>query len=414
MSDYWRNVRKIGRDAWIALAGYAMMGFTFSGVEAAILNLFYLRLGLGTAFVGTNMALAATGFALASLPAALVVRKIGCRQSMLVAIVGFSLSLLLLSCGAYLSAAILQVALHTLRLLAASFMALYMVASQPLLMTVTRPEERPYAFALLWSLNPLGGLIGNLLGGLLPGFLAGLSGMTLEDPKPYGFSIALSVLVCIPLVVATRHLREGGRPPLTEKTAGWRYLAPYATLAAIGALSFLRAGGESSARTFFNVYLDSELLVSTANIGATMALANLLTIPAAMVMPAIALRIGKLPSLTVSIVGVAGSLAFLALSGSWAMAGFAFVAMCVLSAMFRVVWTLLIQESVEEAWRPVSAAIANLTAGAGFGLMAGGGGYLVQRVGYDMVFLSGAALVILGALTLSIWRKTPHTASSAG
>lgn len=391
-----------------------MMGFTFSGIEAAILNLFYLRLGLGPAFVGTNMALAATGFALASLPAALVVGKIGSRQSMLVGIIGFSLSLLLLSCGAYLPVAILQVSLHSLRLLAASFMALYMVASQPLLMAVTGPEERPYAFALLWSLNPLGGLLGNLLGGLLPGFLAGLGGMSLEDPRPYGFSLALGVLVCIPLVVATRNLREGGRPSPPEKRPGFRYLTPYATFAAIGALSFFRAGGESSARTFFNVYLDSVLLVSTANIGATMALANLLTIPAAMVMPAIAIRIGKLPSLVLSIVGVAGSLAFLGMSGSWLMAGFAFVAMCVLSAMFRVVWTLLIQESVEIEWRAVSAGIANLTAGAGFGLMAGSGGYLVQSIGYDKIFLIGAFLVLLGALPLVAWRKISPSASTVG
>jgi MFS family permease len=391
-----------------------MTGFTFGGVEAAILNLFYLRLGLGPAFVGTNMALAATGFALASLPAAVVVRKMGSRQSMLIAIVGFSLSLFLLSFGAYLPAASVQVALHGLRLLAASFMALYMVASQPFLMAVTGPEERPYAFALLWALNPLGGLIGNLLGGLLPGFLAGLSGMTLEDPRPYGYSIALSVLVCIPLAVATGRLREGGRPPLTERPAGERYLPPYATLAAIGALSLLRAGGESSARTFFNVYLDSVLLISTANIGATMALANLLTIPAALLMPAIALRIGKLPSLAMSIIGVAGSLALLAFSGSWWLAGLAFVAMCVLSAMFRVVWTLLIQEAVEEAWRPLSTAIANLTAGAGFGLMAGGGGYLVQYVGYNRIFFMGAALVVIGALTLSVWRKPPHSTSASG
>jgi predicted MFS family arabinose efflux permease len=289
-----------------------------------------------------------------------------------------------------------------------------MVASQPLLMAVTGPEERPYAFALLWSLNPLGGLIGNLLGGLLPGFLAGLGRMTLEDPRPYGYSIALSVLVCIPLAVATRRLREGGRPPPMDKAPGLRHLTPYATLAAIGALSFLRAGGESSARTFFNVYLDSVLLISTVNIGATMALANLLTIPAAMVMPAIALRIGKLPSLALSIVGVAGSLAFLGLSGSWLMAGFAFVAMCVLSAMFRVVWTLLIQESVETEWRAVSAGIANLTAGAGFGLMAGGGGYVVLNIGYDKVFLIGASLVILGALTLGAWRKISPAVPSAG
>ncbi len=64
----------------------------------------------------------------------------------------------------------------------------------------------------------------------------------------------------------------------------------------------------------------------------------------------------------------------------------------------------------EEAWRPVSAAIANLTAGAGFGLMAGGGGYLGQRVGYDRIFLIGASLVILGAVTLGVWRKLPSPA----
>jgi len=391
------------------------MGFTFSGIDAAILNLFFLRLGLGPAFVGANMAFAAMGFALSSLPAAVVVRKIGGRQSMLVGIVGFSTAMLALSFGAYLPEATLQASMHFLRLLAASFMALYMVASLPLLMAVTGPEERAYAFALLWSLSPLGGLLGNLVGGLLPGFLADLGGISLQDPRPYGYSIALGVLVYVPMAMATRHLREGGKPQPTTKHKGPSHLTPYATLAAIGAVSLFRAGGESSARTFFNVYLDRELLVSTASIGVTMALANLLTIPAALVMPAITQKAGKLTSLMASVCGVAASLMLLAVSRSWGMASFAFICMYVLAAMFRVVWTLFTQEAVEVEWRPMSSAIGNLTAGAGYSLIAGIGGYMVQSIGYHGVFLIGAFLVILGAITtftcfsrkLVLMSKTP-------
>ena len=88
LSDYWRNVRAIGRDAWVIMAGATAFGFMWSGVSDAILNLFFVRMGYGPRFVGLSMATAALGYAAAALPAAIVSRRLGPRRAMIVGVYG--------------------------------------------------------------------------------------------------------------------------------------------------------------------------------------------------------------------------------------------------------------------------------------------------------------------------------------
>ncbi len=62
--------------------------------------------------------------------------------------------------------------------------------------------------------------------------------------------------------------------------------------------------------------------------------------------------------------------------------------------------SLVIQESVSEGWRQASAGVANLFSGLGTMAMSSAGGVLAATVGYRATFLTSAAMVGLGALTV--------------
>lgn len=408
LTDYWQRVRMIRRDAWIVMAGYAGFGFTWSGVSSAILNLFLLRMGYGPQFVGLSMAAMGLGFALAALPAAAVSRWMGERRAMIVGAVGWVVGIVALSTADLLPGPWRQPWILGMGVFGISFVALYMVSSLPFLTAITTAEERPHAFAFYWALNPLGATLGGVVGGLLPGFLAGVTGTPVDQPRPYGYALALGMLVYVPILWALSTLREGQPQRRTVDDRVERGAAPYVLLGVIALVCLLRVGGEFTARTFFNVYLDSVWSVSTARIGATVAVASLLTIPAPLVTPLLIGRMGQVGTVVVGALGVAGSIVLLAFGGHWIVAAVAFVGLSALAAMARSVWTLLTQEAVEPAWRSTVTGVSNLTSGLGAAAMSSAGGVMVTGLGYGVTFVTGAVLVVLGALVLWLYFRVPR------
>jgi predicted MFS family arabinose efflux permease len=275
----------------------------------------------------------------------------------------------------------------------------------PFLTGVTTAEERPHAFAVSFSLSPLGALLGASLGGLLPGRFASALGVSLEQPRPYGYALAVGMLVYAPVVWALWTLPEKGGEASAgvEPASGRGGAVPYALLGAMALVSLLRVGGEFVTRTFFNVYLDSVWLVPTATIGAVVALANLLTIPAPLIVPLLVGRWGRVATIVAGTLGVSGSIAILAAGGHWMVAAVAFVAMNAVAAIARSVWMLLTQERVEPEWRSMTSGVTNLASGLGLAAMSSVGGVLAARQGYPATFVAGAALVALGAFV--VWLR---------
>jgi predicted MFS family arabinose efflux permease len=179
-------------------------------------------------------------------------------------------------------------------------------------------------------------------------------------------------------------------------------------LGVIALVCFLRVGGEFVAWTFFNVYMDSSLLVSTARIGAIIAVANLLTIPAPLMTPPLVQKLGRVRTIVAGALAVAASILVLGVGGHWALAALAFVCTRSLAAMVRSVWTLIGQESVLPEWRSMVSGMSNLATGLGVALTSFAGGYTVSELGYGITFMAGAVLVALGALVCWVYFRVPR------
>ncbi|MBT4980804.1 MAG: hypothetical protein HOM86_26025 [Gemmatimonadetes bacterium] len=69
-----------------------------------------------------------------------------------------------------------------------------------------------------------------------------------------------------------------------------------------------------------------------------------------------------------------------------------------LAAIRQPAFTVFQQESIPPRWRTTMAGAAATTCGFGYAIIAFGGGYIIEAVGYRSLFLGSAAISVLGVL----------------
>jgi predicted MFS family arabinose efflux permease len=163
---------------------------------------------------------------------------------------------------------------------------------------------------------------------------------------------------------------------------------------------FLQSAGEGAVRTFFNVYLDSDLGVSTAWIGTIFGLSQLLALLPALVAPQLLGRWGAARILTASIVGIGVTLAPLALFADWLPATVGYMGLMLVLAVNGPARNIFSQEMVAPRWRTSTSAIATIGLALGWSGAAAVGGYLSAQAGYRSLFLVGALLAFAAVARL--------------
>ena len=408
-TTYLQKLRLFSRDLRLYLISSALYGFVVEGIYLLLLNLYLLRLGYGPEFIGLFSAVGLLAMVVVSLPAGALSGRWGIRRMMIagltVCMVGRALVAL---------AVFVPPSLRVGWLLATSSLgwlgaAVYIVNSDPFLAGATSSEDRAHAFSVQAALWPLFGFVGSLMGGLLPGVFADALALSLDDPRAYSYPLFLAVLALIPAVLvllATREVSAGQR----QEAATERGAAPYGLITLMVLVGILRLAGERGAKTFFNVYLDDGLQVSTAQIGGLQAIGQLLAVPAALAAPLLMARWGKERTVVAGALGVALSLLPLALIAHWGTAGLGFMGMVALASIGRSAFTLYSQEVVSPGWRAqMSGAI--LTGGAlGVAAILFAGGHLIAALGYRSFFLLAAGLTAAGGLVFWAYFRVPRGA----
>jgi predicted MFS family arabinose efflux permease len=193
-------------------------------------------------------------------------------------------------------------------------------------------------------------------------------------------------------------------PPKTH--AGSK--APYGLILLIGVIVWLRFAGTASTNTFFNVYLDDGLGVSTALIGVVWAVGRLMSVPAALATPLAVARWGNARTIVWGSLGLALFMLPLAFVPHWAIAGVAFVGISSLFAMTTGPVRVFSQDLVTPEWRPAMSAAMNIGVGMSIAAMSLWGGYAIAAVGYQTLFLAAAGLTVVGALLFWFYFRVPR------
>ncbi|HEY65439.1 MAG TPA: MFS transporter [Caldilineae bacterium] len=408
LKRYVHTLSLFSRDAKLYLLSNMLISLVnYGGIVTVLANLYLLRLGYNTKAIGLINGVAPLAYALFAPVAGWLGGRFDIRRIMLIGLFVTMSGTLLFSITQHVPAAWQFGWLIATWTAMGLGLALFWVNSSPFLMSATTPPERNHVFSMSSALAPIANFSGSIIAGITPGLFALALHTSLDDPAPFRYALALAGALTIPSILAmlpTRSVRlrkERSDPTETEPL-------PVALIGVIALVGMLQIVGEGVARTFFNVYLDAGLHVSTAHIGTLMGVARLMGVPAALMMPLVAARWGNGYTTILGTLGSALFLLPLALVPHWLGAGLGFMGATAWMAIRRPAFTVYTQESVPRRWRAAMSGATNLAAGAGIALASIGGGYLIPILGYRGLFLFGASLSTLGAMLFWICFCRPH------
>jgi MFS family permease len=404
LADDPRN-HLLNRNVRLFLGTAALLSGSLFGSYAILLNLFLLRLGYGTAFIGLANGAGLICWAIASPIAGARANRIGYRRLMLIGLSGVVGGSTLMPFGAAFEGTTRGVWLVVSHAITFTGAGVFFVNMQPFMMGTVVPKLRSRVFSLSSATFPTAGFAGSLIGGFLPGLFAGWLGLATDDPATFRYSLHLVALAVVPtllLIGATRDID----PVQSTTKRGPGSKAPLMIIAVMTVLGILRTFGEGSARTFFNVYMDAGLDVETVKIGITFAIAQLVAGPMALLSPILSNRIGTGPTALLAMTGVAICLVPMALIANPVAATVGLIAILALISIMRPAIAVYTMDLVRPEYWALMSGFVNFSWALGSGGTALAGGVIISESGYQGLFLTGAVVSGLGALLFARFLAT--------
>ena len=414
-TTYIRTLRLFNRNVQLYLGSIALLGFAFYGIYTTLLNLYLVRLGYGPRFIGLVNATALFAIAIFGLPAGILGRRWGVRRMMIVGLLGSALGLGLLPLVELTPAR-----WHAGWLLGTAFFgfssgALYIVNGNPLLTGTTTSQERDHAFSIRAALSPLFAFVGSLLAGLMPTFFSAVLSIDADATAAFQIPLIIGALLYIPGAIALLRMRGvdnerlfGEQPAVKSQEPQKRSRLSVGLIAVMAVVAIFQEAGDGAGRTFFNLYLDTELGTSTALIGVLTAIGQLLGAVAALSIPLFTARLGTYRTFVVGALGMAAGLLLIAFIPHWTAAGLGFIILLALSSVTRPTGTLYSMELVKPTWRAAMSGALIMAVGISWTIMALGGGVIIASAGYRSLYITGAVLTTIGALLFWFYFRRPR------
>lgn len=408
VAAYVQALRGSHRNVRLLLTNSALMGFAIDGgIYSVIFNLYLLRLNFGPEFIGQVNSVANLVFAVGSLTAGWLGTRWGARRIMIAGLTVTLIGAMAVPFTDTLPVGSRAVWVMVSFLVGYGGLSLYYVNSGPYLLRATRVSARGNTFALQSAINATASFAGGLVGGLLPAIAAGILGLTMMQPGPYRIPLIIAagmILIALLVVLQTRDAEEDQPVEMRTSASGTPVVVTaYGLIAFMAAIRFLQVAGIGAGATFFNVYMDEELMVATAQIGLIAATARLVAVPAALIGPSLSRRFG-FGATAVFASTVAGlSLFPLALVPQPGIAGLGFIGLMSFTSMRYPAFYVYMMERTPERLRSIMNGANEMAAGLSFSFIALVGGYVIVNYGYTATFLGGAILTLIGTAIFAVY-----------
>lgn len=411
LRDLFAQGVALPRNVKLFLTAVLSYGIAVEGISAVLLNLYLLRLGYGTEFIGTLNSIGLFIFALVSLPIGAVTRYSG-RQMLLIGQALSLVGLIGLPLASYATAGQAPV-LIIFRVLAMIGLSCYFVHQLPFAMAITKPEWHSRVLALTMATFSMAAFIGSWVGGLLPEMFGRFLNLPLTEAQPFQLAMLMATVVLAPAMIALYLIPEGERLGFVEQADSAENSSPYANwrsivglVAIIIVVRALQTGGVGVMLTFTNVYFDDALHVPTSQIGLVSGFGRLLGVPMSLTVPWLVTRFGNFKLIHISLGLITLLMIPIALITSWPVAAVAFISINSTSSLRYLSFISFTMSLVSEKQRSLMSGAGEMAIGAGFAISSFVGGYLIAWYGYREVFLFGAGLTTIGAVAFwLIFRK---------
>jgi len=411
MTNILGVLRGFGRNTWLMLAVFGVSGFGYFGIQAVLFNLYLLRLGYDAQFIGTLIGFGQLIWALMALPAGAFGRRFGARPALYLWHGLHGLGFAIVLCAEFFPRQFLT------PVIVFGWMVFWIGGAfggsngAPFMMRSAPRNLLNLVFSTQVIMFSVMGFVGSIVAGILPAALTTLSGASATDPAPFRAALSLTA-IChgISVLILTR-LRD--QPDESGSGTVSSVGRPTALLLFWGGLMFLLTASEGSVRSFFNVYLDRQLQMPTADIGVVFGVAQFFSVLGAFSAPFLLRRLGASRVILFATAASGGVLVLLAAAQITWVASSAYITVILLSAVATAARTIMSQELVAGHWRIIIAGVSTVGLGLGWASSAAIGGVLVNAFGFATYFYIAAGLAILaaGLLGVFLFRKRAAPAS---
>ena len=153
--------------------------------------------------------------------------------------------------------------------------------------------------------------------------------------------------------------------------------------------------------------MDTELRLSTIMISWITSVAQLGSVFGPMLLPLLARRRGNGWTLMATSVGAAASIVPLILIPQWISAAIGQFGTLVISAIRMPALQVYQMEMTEKRWRVLAYGAVSTAMGLSFALVSVSGGQIIERWGYNSLFVMGVTLSVVGATIMWAMLKRP-------
>ena len=319
--DYFATLGRFSRNARLFLS-YALLSGLGTGIWNVMFNIYLLRLGYETTFVGLFWMVDMLFHGLFAFPAGLIGDKIGRRKTFVLAT-----TFAIVARGALLFTRDPNMLL-VLAALAGMGEGFHAVAGAPFMMENSEPEERPHLFSLNSSLQMLSTFVGSLSGGLLPLFWAGILTVPALDPAAARWTLVMSLPLTFGALVPLAVIRE--KP--VELVESFRDLftlqnvVHYEVIFKLTLCAVLVGVGFGMSTRFFNLFFNMAHRATDQQVGLFLAIGSLGSAAAVLLSPYVMRRWGMARGTMLAQLASVPFLLLMALSADLPLVVFFFVA----------------------------------------------------------------------------------------
>ena len=413
-------VRSFPRNVRFYLLAGALVGFVYDGgVYSVLFNLYLLRLNYGPQLIGQINSAGMIAFAISALPAGALGQRFGSRRMIILgALVMLAGSLLLPVAEAFAGSGRLT-CIYMAYLLLNMGMAPFFVNGAPFLVEAAEKSDRNNIFALQSATLGIAAFVGSLSAGLLPKFFAWLLNSTLSASTPYRYTLLIAAVALWPCLWAVRQTKQPIAPahspsskPILPPPQPERRRIAFTLVQLVIILTIIRlliVASTAVRATFFNIYLDAGLHISTAQIGNLMAVGRLTAVAAALCTPLLAKRFGNAPVAVVACICAALMLLLPAFSTHPWVAALGYIGETAFTSIRWPAFVVYLMAVTPAKWRGTISGAGEMAAGLSFALVGLIGGWLIERRGYSSVFWLGTGMTLAGALLFMLFLRTQQT-----
>jgi MFS family permease len=383
VTRYARQLKSFSRNAQVYLLSTIITGVSFS-IYQLIFNLFIVSQGYSRTFLGSLQSMPNLIALIGTIPAGVLVDRIGRKWSMLIAATLRTVATL----GIVVAPGPVWLQISVVGFGIAQ--SLGMVSSSPFMMENSTPEERNTLFSANFGLQTLVGFFGTFVGGYLPTWFGSLFKAGVESPRAYAATLGVTVLLSTLSILPLLAIKEGRRAgPVVRSIWPWHNVSDAGLVVRIFVPNIIISMGAAILIPYMNLFFKQTFVIPDKTLGTIFSISSIVTGLATLASPLLAQRWGRIRALVITQLA---SIPFLLTIGFAPWFWVAAVGMWVRAALMNMgnpLYTAFAMEQVQERERATVSGLMGVSWNIGWTIGPFLSGYMQQNpnIGFKPIFV---------------------------